>query len=37
MTDLNNQNNGDSRADAMAAIAVVLIVLTGVIYWLATV
>jgi len=36
MTDLNNQNSGDSRADAIATIAIVLIVLTGVIYWLTT-
>ncbi len=36
MTDLNDQNNGDSTADAIATVAVVLIVLTGVVYWLTT-
>lgn len=37
MTDVNKQNDGDGKADAMAAIAVVLIVVTGVIYWLTSV
>jgi hypothetical protein len=37
MTDLNNQDDGDGKADAIAAIAVVLILVTGVIYWLSTV
>ena len=36
MTDLNNQNDGDATADAIATIAVVLIIVTGVIYWLST-
>ena len=36
MADLNNQNEGDATADAFAVIAVVVIVLTGVIYWLST-
>jgi len=36
MTEANNQNNGDAKADALAAVAVVLIVVTGVIYWLST-
>ena len=36
MSDLNNQNDGDSRADAMASIAVVLIVVTAFVYWLST-
>ncbi|MGB1290059.1 MAG: hypothetical protein ACPG5F_03460 [Porticoccaceae bacterium] len=33
MTDTNNQSSGDSKADAIAAIATVLIVLTAVVYW----
>jgi hypothetical protein len=37
MTDANNQNDGDVKADAVAAIAVVLIIVAGVIYWLSTV
>ena len=37
MTEENNQNAGDETADAIAAIAVVLIIVTGVIYWLSTV
>ena len=37
MTDLNNQDDGDGKADAMATIAVVLILVAGVIYWLSTV
>ena len=36
MVDLNNQNEVDATADAFAVIAVVVIVLTGVIYWLST-
>ena len=36
MADLNNQNEGDATADAVAVIAVVVIILTGVIYWLST-
>jgi hypothetical protein len=37
MSDLNSQNDGDGFADAVAAIAVVLILVTGVVYWLSTV
>lgn len=37
MTDVNKQNKGDGKADAIAAIAVVLIIVTGAIYWLASV
>jgi len=36
MTDTNNQNSGDSKADAIAAIATVLIVLTAVVYWVSS-
>ena len=36
MADINNQNEGDDKADAVAVIAVVVIILTGVIYWLST-
>ena len=37
MSDLNSQNDGDGFADAVATIAVVLILVTGVVYWLSTV
>ncbi len=36
MTDTNNQSSGDSKADAIAAIATVLIVLTAVVYWVSS-
>jgi hypothetical protein len=36
MTDSNNQDSGDSTADAIAVVAVVIIVMTAVIYWLST-
>jgi hypothetical protein len=37
MTDSNNQDRGDSVADAIAAIAVVTIIVVAVVYWLTTV
>lgn len=36
MTDSNNQASSDSKADAIAAIAVVIIVLTAVVYWVSS-
>jgi hypothetical protein len=37
MSSFNNQDDGDGMADALAAVAVVLILVTGIIYWLTTV
>ena len=37
MTDVNKQDDGDGKADAIAAVAFVLIVVIGVFYWLTTV
>ena len=37
MSSFNNQDDGDGMADALAAVAVVLILLAGIIYWLTTV
>ena len=36
MNDTNNQSSGDSKADAIAAIAVVVIVLAAVVYWVSS-
>jgi len=37
MTDSNDQDRGDSIADAIAAVAVVTIIVVAVVYWLTTV
>ena len=37
MSSLNNQDVGDGMDDALAAVAVVLILVAGIIYWLTTV
>jgi hypothetical protein len=36
MSDNNHQDNGDSKADALAAIVVIFVAVTAVVYWLAT-
>lgn len=37
MSSSNKQDDGDGMADALAAVAVVLILVAGIIYWLTTV
>lgn len=36
MSDSNNQDHGDSKADAIASVVVIFVVVTAVVYWLST-
>ena len=36
MSDSNNHDNGDSKADAIASVVIICVVVTAVVYWLSS-